>query len=364
MRIALCEAGALTPEHDAGARADSDLLSGFASLGHTSAVFEENESGMVENLKRFDPDLVLISRPGPFLRLYPEIAQLEKPIGYLAHDLHHRRLELQARILGQRSLSAQVMKTVESFCFTRSDLAILPTHSESIDARAIFPGANVTWMRYFNMQPESMLMPATTPDDFSVKSGLIFVGSSAHQPNLDGVSWFIHDVLPLVQSEVPDATLTVVGHWQEEQIRALTAPGVRFTGQVPGTELSTHMERAAAGISPLRFGAGMKRKTLDYLSRGLPVISSSYGVEGLSFFESEAQSRTDSAAGDATIPGVIISTSTSEWVTSVARLLQSPQLRVRLGIQGRAFVRNSFSQAQYLEDVQRVLAELERAEDE
>jgi hypothetical protein len=125
MKIALCEAGALTPEHDAGARADSDLLSGFASLGHTSAVFAENELSMLDKLRRFDPDFVFISRPGPFLRLYPQIAQLNRPVGYLAHDLHHRRLDLQAKILGQDSLSARAMKTVESFCFARTNLAIL-----------------------------------------------------------------------------------------------------------------------------------------------------------------------------------------------------------------------------------------------
>jgi glycosyltransferase involved in cell wall biosynthesis len=364
MRVALCEAAMLTPEHDASSRADTDFLSGVSSLGHAIELFAENQPGTVDNLNSFEPDVVFISRPALFLRLQPQIRGLNKPIGYLAQDLHHIRLELQAGFSGDNPLRAQVMKTVESFCFTRSSLAILPTHSEAIDAREIFPGSCVTWMRYFDMEPELKLPQARAHHQSPSRRDLIFVGSSAHHPNLDGVSWFIHEVLPAVQAEFPDTTLTVVGEWDALQVAALLAPGVRFAGQLPANELSIAMAQAALGISPLRFGAGMKRKTLDYLSRGLPVVSSSYGVQGLSYFDSRRQTREDSTADDFSIPGVMIPTSTSGWVDSVKRLLASPRLREQLGNEGRVFVTNSFSHSKYLEDVQRVLREVTGAVNE
>ena len=45
--------------------------------------------------------------------------------------------------------------------------------------------------------------------------------------------------------------------------------------------LDTVFRESCAMIVPLLFGSGVKIKTLEALSRGLPVISTSFGVEGI-----------------------------------------------------------------------------------
>ena len=59
------------------------------------------------------------------------------------------------------------------------------------------------------------------------------------------------------------------------------AAGVEFTGVIGDPELDTVLARARVGLAPLSFGAGMKRKTLHYLSHGLPVVGTAFAVQGL-----------------------------------------------------------------------------------
>lgn len=358
MKVALCEAAAVDPEHDAGARADSDFVAGVVELGHDIRSFAENVPGMLDDLHSYCADVIIISRPALFLRLYPNVEKWAIPVGYLAHDLHHRRFELQSRVVGESPLASSVMKTVESYCFTRADLAILPTDSETAYARDIFPGSSVTSMRYFNMGATTPASSGRQSRDVVPHDELVFIGSSQHRPNRDGVSWFVSEVLPGIQRDFPRTTLTVVGDWPDVPNELVGHSGVTFTGQLSESELSRVMERASVGISPLRFGAGMKRKTLDYLSRGLPVVSTTHGVEGLEYFASRMYIDAALENPIAAVPGVIVADDTHEWVTSITRLLSSPDLRQQLGTEGHTFVTNSFSHAEYLDDVERVLTQL------
>jgi glycosyltransferase involved in cell wall biosynthesis len=47
------------------------------------------------------------------------------------------------------------------------------------------------------------------------------------------------------------------------------------------SDLSLALDGSAAGICPVRMGAGMQNKILDYLAHGLPVVSSPIGIAGI-----------------------------------------------------------------------------------
>src|SRR5690606_4514163 len=101
-----------------------------------------------------------------------------------------------------------------------------------------------------------------------------------HDPNLDGVTWFVNEIWPGVRARHPAARLTVIGSYPTRAVHALgETAGVTVLGYVP--DLEPHLDRAAVAIAPLRFGAGMKGKVTDAMAAGLPVVTTTIGAQGL-----------------------------------------------------------------------------------
>ena len=79
---------------------------------------------------------------------------------------------------------------------------------------------------------------------------------------------------------VPAATFTVVGRDDAPMAASLSrVPGVRLTGYVD--DITPYFEGARAVVVPLRSGGGMRVKILETFARGVPVVSTSIGVEGI-----------------------------------------------------------------------------------
>jgi len=301
MRIAVCEADTPTPERDAGSRAVMDLVTGLHDLGHEVLLALEAEPGLPDRVADFGPDVIVISRPGLFARLAPGLRGLGAPLVFFAHDLHFVRVGLQhEQQHGTAGAAARVMRLVEERCYTSADLCLLPTREELELVRREFPSSRSVAIDYFALSG-----PATPPEP-PRSLRLVFVGSSAHAPNDDGVRWFAREVWPRVRAAHPDAELVVAGAWPDPAELASIA-GLRLAGNLPDAELDALLASARIGIAPLRFGAGMKRKTVHYLSLGLPVVGTGFAVEGL-------------RGEDGTTPGVALAESPEQWLAAIDAL--------------------------------------------
>jgi glycosyltransferase involved in cell wall biosynthesis len=109
---------------------------------------------------------------------------------------------------------------------------------------------------------------------------LLFVGSMGYGANQDGVGWFTADVLPRL--ERPGLRFTVVGAGAPRSLqrRLGRAPATtELTGFVERTD--PYFDRARVMVVPLRIGGGTRLKILEALARGVPVVSTSLGCEGL-----------------------------------------------------------------------------------
>jgi polysaccharide biosynthesis protein PslH len=109
---------------------------------------------------------------------------------------------------------------------------------------------------------------------------LLFLGGLHWPPNADALVTFVRDIWPRVRAARPDATLTSVGrddHPSAAECRA--APGVQLTGWVP--EIDPFVQDSRLLVVPMRAGSGMRVKILEAMARGLPVVSTSVGCEGI-----------------------------------------------------------------------------------
>jgi len=108
---------------------------------------------------------------------------------------------------------------------------------------------------------------------------VLSVGGLHWPPNAAGVSWFQQNVWTRVRKIVPDATLSVVGKLPESFAMPPPHSRIAYLGHVP--DIEPLFEQADAFIVPVLAGGGMRVKILDAWTRGLPVISTTIGAEGI-----------------------------------------------------------------------------------
>ena len=114
----------------------------------------------------------------------------------------------------------------------------------------------------------------------NVRNRVLFVGSMAYHANSDAIQWFTDRVWPAIHQRFPQWTLTLVGSDPPPRVRALAArPGVEVTGTVP--DVKPYYTEAILAIVPLLTGGGTRLKILEALAAGVPVVSTTLGVEGL-----------------------------------------------------------------------------------
>ncbi len=119
----------------------------------------------------------------------------------------------------------------------------------------------------------------TVRRDLKEKHTILFWGAMGRRENSDAVGWFLTDIFPHIQKEVPDAKLLVVGSNPPEWLRQMASENIIVTGFVE--DPVPYFERARIAIAPLRLGAGIKVKVLECLSAGIPVVATDIGAEGI-----------------------------------------------------------------------------------
>ncbi len=152
---------------------------------------------------------------------------------------------------------------------------------------------------------------------------VLFLGAMDRGPNVEAVLYFRNEVLPLVRRGVPDVQFTIAGSRPLPEVRQLARddPGIIVTGFVE--DIGPYYESAAVFAAPLLTGGGIIIKILDALSRGVPVVTTSIGNEGI-----RAEPGRELLIGD----------TAAEFAGHVVRLLRDPDLRERIGTAGRKFV--------------------------
>ncbi|OGL38676.1 MAG: hypothetical protein A2042_06040 [Candidatus Schekmanbacteria bacterium GWA2_38_11] len=113
-----------------------------------------------------------------------------------------------------------------------------------------------------------------------IKKSLIFVGGMRAYFNIDAMLFFCKDIFPLIEKEVPDVKLYIVGESPGEAIKSLSLKNNIFvTGSVP--DVKPFINKCEIFIAPLRIGTGIKTKIIEALACGKPIVTTSICVQGL-----------------------------------------------------------------------------------
>jgi glycosyltransferase involved in cell wall biosynthesis len=200
---------------------------------------------------------------------------------------------------------------------------------------------NLLWpARQVSALPNGFDFPAAAPSPSPISHRLLFYGSLFYSPNADGIRWMCREVWPLVKGRRPHAQLDVVGLGHEALADLADAPGVTFHGFVE--DLDAPIRQAAALVVPLRVAGGTRIKILEAWAKGLPVISTTIGAEGLAACDGES---------------VLLGDTAEAFADRCVDILDDIGLRRRLALAGYEHGRSKFDWSVVNRAIDRVLAE-------
>jgi hypothetical protein len=126
-----------------------------------------------------------------------------------------------------------------------------------------------------------LVLPGRTPSQPPVTGTgsrrVVLAGDWRYPPNRDGLAWFRRRVLPALEQALPSAdwSVTIYGTGlPPDRLGRLEQVGYVDDGSELYREGDVH-------VAPVRFGGGVKRKVLQPLLAGLPVVTTRAGAHGL-----------------------------------------------------------------------------------
>ena len=106
------------------------------------------------------------------------------------------------------------------------------------------------------------------------------IGSMNWQPSYSAAVRLLTRLFPAIRDRVPNARLQIVGWEARKALREyLPQPGVEVSENVP--DARSYFERTGVFVYAPERGTGMKVKVMEAFAYGIPVVTTSEGVEGL-----------------------------------------------------------------------------------
>jgi glycosyltransferase involved in cell wall biosynthesis len=281
-----------------------------------------------------DLRLAVLSRPVIAPR-YVDVIREHAPDAVIAYDtvdLHFVREGRRAALGNGRARKVASLREIELGLIRGSDVTITVTEDEREIVSSYVPGARVIVIPNANATAETVSAPTS-------RSGVLFVGSFEHPPNVDAAVALVRTVMPLVWQKIGPVPVKIVGPQPPQEVSELAGSTVDVMGWVK--DLTPLYESARVMAAPLQYGAGMKGKVTQSLAAGLPVVTTPIGAEGL-----EAVDGRD----------MMIAEDPADLAERIVRLLEDDELWVRLSRAGQDVAARLFSPAIMRERLEELLA--------
>lgn len=318
----------------------SEAVERYRSALHSSGIATE-EDGLEQALQRRAYDVVLFviylqATPNNLRRVRYWAPAARIVIDSV--DVQFGRYLSRARLTGAAEdyAKAEQIKQEELAAYRAADLVITVSEPERRMVLDELPDKPVGVIS--NIHP---LETATATEDRDHRS-LVFIGWGKYDPNVDAVLYFAREVLPLILARVPNAKFQVIGSGYPEEVLALNGGAIEVLGFVP--ETAPYLRSGHVSVAPLRFGSGVKGKIGEALSHGIPVVTTSIGLEGFGLTPGE---------------NILVGDTPAAFADHVINLLENPALHQRIGLGGWRFLKDTFSEEAVSKQIDTVFKEIE-----
>jgi len=226
-------------------------------------------------------------RPGILQAEFPAYARpcidareiLDAAVVLVEHNVEYNRLRAQVPELSESQF--QNLRAIEIDLCNHSDAVVCVSDNDR--QQLLNDGVKPALLHTIphGYDPEPLMLDAKQdiretfglPDDAVL---LAFHGTFSYPPNRDALQVFADTLLPQLEGGGPPFHVIAIGR----NPPAESPHGhIHFTGSV--NEVGPWLKGCDLAVIPLREGGGTRMKIIDCFAAGLPVISTSKGIEGI-----------------------------------------------------------------------------------
>lgn len=110
---------------------------------------------------------------------------------------------------------------------------------------------------------------------------ILFWGALDRSVNEDGMLWFLKQVYPLVIKKNPNIKLVILGANPSKNLLKFASQNILIPGFV--ADPIPYFEKASLAIAPIKVGAGIKIKVLEFMAANIFTVCTSVAVEGITY---------------------------------------------------------------------------------
>ena len=204
---------------------------------------------------------------------------LNAAVVLVEHNVEYARLKEQvAELNGQQFLN---LRAIEIDLCNRSDAVVCVSDNDrqQLIRDGVKPGLLHTIPHGFDPEPfkrppvDSLREKFGLPDNAVL---LAFHGTFSYPPNRDALQVFAEILLPKLHGTRFSFHVIAIGRNPPAES---PHPNMHFTGSVD--EVGPWLKACDLAVVPLREGGGTRMKIIDCFAAGLPVVSTSKGIEGI-----------------------------------------------------------------------------------
>ncbi|MCB8762358.1 tetratricopeptide repeat protein [Planktothrix agardhii] len=174
---------------------------------------------------------------------------------------------------------------------------------------------------------------------------ILFMGGLAYYPNIDGVCYFVKEILPKIWERDETITFCIAGREPSSIIEQMSGdPRIEILANPD--DMSEVAKECIMTVVPLRIGGGTRLKIPHAMAMGLPVVSTHLGCEGLSV--------TDGV-------NILIRDDPNLFADAVLQIFNDTSLWQRLRLNGRQLVEQKYDWESIFSEYERnLLSQIKR----
>lgn len=166
---------------------------------------------------------------------------------------------------------------------------------------------------------------------------LLFVGDFKYFANQDAAKFLVKSIWPEIKTKTPAAKLWLVGRNPNQFVKNIVTKDIILNERIK--DIRQAYSRADVLVAPMRLASGTNIKILEAMASGLPVVTTSAGIEGIRAVKEKE---------------VVVRDSPQEFAEEIASLLKNKKQSQQLGRAGRALVKKRYGWSKISEKLEEV----------
>ncbi len=273
------------------------------------------------------------------------------PVGIRLNNIEYIIWQRYAESLSKRGLKrlfvesqAKLLREQEKQLYEKADVCFSITGIDKQKALELSPNANVI------VASAGVDLKNFKPLETERNGNQIIIATTFNWVhNVNGLSWFIDSVLPLIRKQNSAAYLSVIGkNIQKEffekaqlendiqsiekssqdfsQVNIQISNGLQLLGYVPG--VTPFLNKASVYIAPLFVGSGIRIKILEAMAMELPVVATPVSAEGIEAGEED---------------GLFVCSNPEDFAEKVLFLMNNYETARKLGKSARKLIEQKYT---------------------